>query len=70
MHDRPPSHAARQRKYRARQKAGDVVVTVTLSPEKINKLHLLRCLDLDRLEDRGAIADALHLLLDAIEEVP
>jgi hypothetical protein len=69
MHERSPSHAKRQRKYRARQRRGDVVVTITLTPEEIAKLHWpLQCLDLDRLEDRSAIANALHLMLGSIEE--
>jgi hypothetical protein len=66
MHD--PSHAARQRRYRRRQKTGVVMVTTGFSPEEINKLHLVGCIDLNRLEDRGAIADAIHLLLANIQD--
>jgi hypothetical protein len=61
--DRPPSHAGRQRRYRKRQRNGEAVVTIALSREETDTLCRLRCLDLDRLEDRGAIADAIHLLL-------
>jgi hypothetical protein len=66
MLDRPPSHAARQRRYRRRQRTGEVMVTVALSREETDKLCRLRCLGLDQLEDRGAIADAIHLLLTNI----
>ena len=69
MLDRPPSHAARQRRYRRRQRNGEMMVTVALSREETDKLCRLRCLDLDKLEDRGAIADAVHLLLGNILDV-
>jgi hypothetical protein len=61
-----PSHAARQRAYRGRQRNGEVVVTVTLSRAETDVLHRLRCLDLGKLEDRAAIADAVHLLIASI----
>ena len=64
MLERPPSYAAaRQRRYRRRQRDGEVMVTVSLSRAEVDKLHRLRCLDLDKLEDRAALADALHLVL-------
>jgi hypothetical protein len=63
MLQRAPSHAARQRRYRRRQHNGEVMVTVGLSQEETDKLCRLRYLDLDKLEDRAAIADAIHLLL-------
>jgi hypothetical protein len=69
MLERPPSHAARQRRYRRRQRNGEIMVSVALSPEETDKLSRLRCLDLDKLEDRGAIADAIHLLLTNILDV-
>jgi hypothetical protein len=62
-------HAARQRRYRKRQRNGEVMVTVALSQEETDKLVRLRCLDLDKLEDRAAIADAVHLLLAHISGV-
>jgi hypothetical protein len=65
MHQ-PPSHAARQRRYRRRQRCGDVVLTLTLSPREIDGLYQQGSLDLDALEDRGAIADAIHLLIGSI----
>jgi hypothetical protein len=65
---RPPSHAARQRRYRRRQHRGELMVTLGLSPHEIDKLHRVGCLDLDKLENRGALANALHLLIAAIEE--
>jgi hypothetical protein len=68
MLDRPPSHAVRQRRYKARQRQGDVVVTVTLSPDETATLNRVGCLDLDKLEDRSAIASALHLVLAHILE--
>src|SRR2546430_1787504 len=52
------SHASRQRRYKARQRQGDVVITVTLSPDETATLNRVGCLDLDKLEDRAAIADA------------
>ena len=69
MLERPPSHAARQRRYRKRQRNGEVMVTVALSREETDRLCRLGCLDLDKLEDRGAIADAVHLLLAHISGV-
>jgi hypothetical protein len=61
--ERPPSHAARQRRYRQRQRSHEIMVTIGFSPDETAKLNRLRCLDLDKLEDRAAIADAVHLLL-------
>jgi hypothetical protein len=66
MDQPPPSHAARQRRYRRRQRCGDVVLTLTLSPCEIDRLHRQGSLDLDALEDRSAIADAIHLLIGSI----
>jgi hypothetical protein len=43
------------------------VVTVALTPDETAKLNRLRCLDLDKLEDREAIAAAIHLLLASVE---
>jgi hypothetical protein len=60
--------AARQRRYKARQRQGEVVITVTLSPDETATLHRVGCLDLDKLEDRAAIAEALHLVLANILE--
>jgi len=56
-------HAARQRRYRQRQRNGEVIVSIGLLPHETAILHRLNCLDLDKLEDRAAIADAIHLLL-------
>jgi len=38
MLERSPSHAARQRRYRRRQRNGEVMVTVALSREETDKL--------------------------------
>jgi hypothetical protein len=62
------THAARQRRYRRRQQTREVVLTLTLSEAEVAKLHLLQCLDLDKLENRGAITEAIHLLLATIHE--
>jgi hypothetical protein len=62
------SGSDRQRRYRHRQSCGDVVVTLTLSQAETAKLCRLDCLKITRLEDRGAIVDALHLLLDSVDE--
>ena len=45
------------------------MITVTLSEAETAKLNRLGCLDLDKLEDRAAIADALHLVLASILDV-
>ena len=63
-------HAARrQRRYRARQRQRELVVTVALCPEETAKLSKLRYLSEAELEDRAAIADAIHLLLAHILDV-
>ena len=64
----PSAAAARQRRYKARQRQGDVVVTFTLSPDETAKLHRIGCLDLDKLEDRHALGAAIHLMLAHILE--
>jgi hypothetical protein len=47
MLDRPPSPAAvRQRRYKARQRNGRLIVTVELAPEEVDTLHRLGCVDL------------------------
>lgn len=68
---RPPSPSAaarRQARYKMRQRQGHVVVTLTLSPDETARLHRVGCLDLDKLENRAAIADAVHLMLAHIWE--
>jgi hypothetical protein len=60
--------AARQRRYRHRQRCGDVTALVTFSQAETAKLNRLGCLTLARLEDRAAVADAVHLLLASIQE--
>jgi hypothetical protein len=57
------SHREAQRRYRRRQLSGRVVVTVEFTPEETAKLHRLHYLAEHELEDRAAIAAALHLLL-------
>jgi hypothetical protein len=64
----PRSHAIRQRRYRRRQRCGDVTALVTFSQAETAKLNRLGCLALARLEDRDAVADAIHLLLASIRE--
>jgi hypothetical protein len=70
MLQRPSSSptAVRQRRFKARQRQGDVVVTVALTPDETAMLHRIGCLDLDKLEDRAAIANAIHLALAYILE--
>jgi hypothetical protein len=68
MLDRAASHRVRMRRYRQRQRNREVSITLTLSEAEIDRLHRLRCLDLDKLENRAAIADAIHLLIGSIEE--
>ena len=70
MLDRPHRrHAARQARYRQRQRNGEVMVNIGVSPHETAILHRLRCLDLDKLDDRQAIADAIHLLLAHVLDV-
>jgi hypothetical protein len=67
--NRPSSPSAtRQQRYRRRQRAGEIMVTVGLLPAEIDKLHRLGCVELGDLEDRAALAHALHLLIEAIKE--
>jgi 2,4-dienoyl-CoA reductase-like NADH-dependent reductase (Old Yellow Enzyme family) len=67
MLERPPTAAARQRRYKLRQRAGVVMVTVGLSPDETAILRRQNCLtDDSQLEDRAAIADAIHKLLASI----
>jgi hypothetical protein len=68
MLNRPSAAAVRQRRYKVRQRQGDVVVTVTLSPDETATLNRVGCLDIDRLEDRAAIGHAIHLMLAHILE--
>jgi hypothetical protein len=69
MLQRPTTaHARRQQRYRRRQRAQEVVVTVTLRPDEIDRLHRQRCLALDKLDDRAAIAEAIHLLIGSIQD--
>lgn len=64
MLKRPPSPAAvRQRRFKARQRNGEIVVTITLSPAETDTLYQIGCLDIDKLENRRAIVEALHLAL-------
>jgi hypothetical protein len=66
----PRPHAARQRRYRQRQRNSEVMASIAFSPHETAILHRLNCLDLDKLEDRVAIADAVHLLLAHINLHP
>jgi hypothetical protein len=63
----PGAHAARQRRYRRRQAASRVVVTIEILPEETAKLARLYYLRDSQLEDRKAIAVALHMILANIE---
>jgi hypothetical protein len=65
---RPPSHARRQRRYRARQKAGKRVVEVELDTTETATLYDAGCLDPDKLEDCAAIVVAIHLLIEAVRK--
>lgn len=59
--------AARQRRYRQRQRDGEIMVTIGLSEAETDKLVRLRCIDADKLENRTALIAAVHLLLAHIE---
>jgi len=58
------SAADRQRAYRKRQRDGQIVVRLAVSPLILEALLITRRLDDRRSEDRGGISDALSLLLD------
>jgi hypothetical protein len=55
--------ADRIRRYRQRQAAGRLSVTTDVTPDEVDKLYRLRYLTACELEDRRAIAAALHSLL-------
>jgi hypothetical protein len=64
MLQRSPSHAAqRQRRYRKRQAAGDVIVTRTFTRAETDKLCRRGYLGQHELEDRGAIAEAIAAVI-------
>ena len=58
--------AERQRRYRERQRAGEIVVGVTLKPEAVDALHRAGLLKLHEVEDRSAIAQAIAAALGLI----
>jgi hypothetical protein len=61
------SHCARQRRYLRRMELGLVSVTTDFTPEETGKLGRLNLLRDHQLEDRAAIAEALHALIASIE---
>jgi hypothetical protein len=63
----PTPGARRIREFRQREKHGEIMVTVTLTPSETGILRALNCLTSDsQLEDRAAIAVAIHKLLASI----
>jgi hypothetical protein len=64
MLERPPS---RQARYRRRQRAGEVMVTLSVSPEVTARLAQLGYLGEHELEDRAAIANAIVTLIANIK---
>jgi hypothetical protein len=69
MLHRPPSPAAaRARRYRQRQRARRLSVTLELDQSETAVLRRLNCLTSDaELENRAAIAEALHRLIASID---
>jgi hypothetical protein len=61
-------HAARMRHYRKRQAAGHLSIATDFTPGEVDRLCRLHYLTECELEDRAAIADALHRLLANIVE--
>jgi hypothetical protein len=59
-------HAARMRHYRQRQAEGLLSITTDFSLEEVARLHRLHYLADHELEDRAAIARALHDLIGNI----
>ena len=68
MLDRPPTPAAlRARRHRRRQRARRLWVTIELDPSETAVLRRLNCVTSDsELEDRSAIAEALHRLIASV----
>jgi hypothetical protein len=66
--ERPPTPAAlRARRHRRRQRACRLWVTLELDQAETAILRRLNCLTSDsELEDRGAIAEALHRLIASV----
>jgi hypothetical protein len=67
MLDRPAKRGERQRRYRKRQVAGVLVVSVVVTPEETAKLGRLHLLNERELENRRAIAEAMKGLLASVE---
>jgi hypothetical protein len=64
-------HADRQRRYRLRQKNGELAVTITMSQDETTKLHRRGYLGEHELEDREAIAEAVvALIADLVVDDP
>ena len=65
----PPTegHRARQRRYLRRMELGLVSVTTDFTPEETGKLARLNLLRDHELENRAAIAEALHGLIASID---
>jgi hypothetical protein len=61
-------NAVRQHRFRQRQQKGVHMVTIAVTRGETDKLCRLRCLDLDKLENRDAIGTAIHLLLASIRD--
>ena len=68
LSERRTPNAVRQHRFRQRQQKGVHMVTIAVTRGETDKLCRLRCLDLDKLENRDAIGSALHLLLASIHD--
>jgi hypothetical protein len=64
----PSAGAERTRRYRARRRQGDVLVTLTVSGEVIERLVARDWLDAAEAADPAALRDLLHELLRIIGE--
>ena len=57
------AHRERARRYRGRQKSGQLVITLAVTPSETHKLFCLGYLSECALEDRDQIARAVHDLI-------
>jgi hypothetical protein len=63
---RRAQHRAAQRRYRRRERTGELMVTLALDPTEVAKLVMLRYLRDCEIEDRRAIAAAVKALIAGI----
>jgi len=65
QHKRP--HRARERRYRQRQRNGEMVVSVVINAARLDAVARIRKLTEAQCADKHAIADAIAAMIDQIE---